>query len=276
MPTLPNRRAKICPYCGVLLDPEDSKCFQCGTEFSSPQPSGFQRWLAENFQLQGEVTKGILLVTVLIFAVTWLLSEIKGKSDIFMSIDLKVLDEFGAKNTLLMVEKGELWRLVTAIFLHANLLHIFFNMWAFVQIGFLVEQIYGWQRYCFFYIFSGAMGYVASSIFYPNVMSIGASGAIMGLIGVLLAYSVRNWKSHGRILGKRLLFWVFFILFYGYVIPNIDNAAHIGGLLSGFLVALPFKPEPPANLFQKIVDETLGWGTVLLVVGCFLFMGFSH
>ena len=77
-----------------------------------------------------------------------------------MSISIKVLNEFGDKNTPLIL-KGQIWRLVTAIFLHANLIHIFFNMFAFVQLGLLVEIYYGWERYLFFYIFSGIIGYIA-------------------------------------------------------------------------------------------------------------------
>lgn len=268
-------RARICPGCGTLLDPSDSTCFQCGAEQPSAPARGIRTWF-EGFQLQGEVTRGILFVTIFIFVITWIASEMKGKSDLLMSIDGDTLYSFGAKSTA-QILTGEIWRLVTPIFLHANFLHILFNMWAFVQLGNLAEEIYGWQRYLFFYVVTGAIGYAASMLFYPQVLSIGASGAIMGLMGVLLAYSARNWKTYGKLLGKSLIFWAVFILGYGFILPGlIDNAAHIGGLLSGFIIALPFTPGPPKTRGAEIYHGILGWGAMLIVLWSFLAMGFSR
>lgn len=188
-----------------------------------------------------------------------------------MDISASVLNHFGAKNTFLILQ-GQPWRLVTAMFLHANLLHIFFNMWVLLDLGRLVEEIYGWQRFLFFYVVAGIIGYIASVFWSPAVLSIGASGAIMGLAGVLLAYSVRHWNTHGRDFGRRLLNWIAIIFIFGFVVRGVDNAAHLGGLVSGFLIALPVSERRFPNAWQELIDDILGWGAIALVIFSFFSM----
>jgi len=191
-----------------------------------------------------------------------------------MDIDLNVLNHFGAKNSTLIAQ-GQVWRLVTALFLHGNLMHIFLNMMALLGLGRVTEALFGWQRTLFFYIVAGVVGNIASTIYSPHVLSIGASGAIMGLAGVLLAASVKNWKMFGP-LGSSLLRSVAFILIVGFLLRNyIDNAAHIGGLLAGFVMALPTPVSPAETPTGKLLDDVLGWGTVIVVALSFASLAIS-
>lgn len=263
-------RVQVCPGCGILLDPSDTHCFQCGANVAPASMPGFRLWVKRNVFLQGQVTWGIFILNFFLFFLTWLLTKDKGP---LMAVEFPVLNRFGAKNTILILN-GQSWRLITANFLHANLIHIFFNMWVFLDLGRYVEELYGWQRFLFFYIASGIIAYSASVFTYPAVPSIGASGAIMGLVGVLLAYSAKHWKTHGRQMGRSLLRWVAYMLVIGFLLSGtVDNAAHIGGLLGGFCIAFPFATREEKR-FESF-DWILGWGTIALIFYSFLAMALS-
>ncbi len=273
-PMVPNARVRVCPVCGVLLDPSDTRCFQCGDAITSTPSSSLFSWARKHIPLQGEITSGILLANVSLFLLTWLLSKDKG---ILMSVDMQVLDRFGAKDTALILGHGEWWRLILSAFLHANFMHIFFNMMVLVSLGRAVEEFYGWERYLFFYVVSAIFADLASMWMHPQYLGIGASGAIMGLAGVLLAYSVRNWSSYGRVMGKGLLRWIGSILLIGFVLGSfVDNAAHIGGLIAGFLIALPFPAGRAKGTGQKFLDIILGWGSLFLIGYSFLLMALAR
>lgn len=265
---------RVCPGCGVLLDAADSRCFQCGTLVSPSTFPGARLWLKRRLTLQGQVTFSLLIMNFVFFFLTWLLSS--DKSGFMMNIDLRVLNRFGAKNTM-MIANGQVWRLLVAAFLHGNLMHIFFNMMALLSLGRLVEEFYGWQLYLFFYVMSGLLGNLASAWYYPDVLGIGASGAIMGLAGVLIALSLKNWKVFGPFIGRGLLRWVAYILLIGFFLSGyVDNAAHVGGLLAGFLLSLPFSISKVRSAWRTGLENAAGWGSAMIICASFTAMAFSH
>jgi rhomboid protease GluP len=147
---------------------------------------------------------------------------------------------------------GEWWRLVTCMFVHYGLLHLAVNMWALFQIGHLVERLFGRSLFTLVYFASGITGSLATLYWHGDkVWSAGASGAIFGVCGALLGYLWR--EKHGipqsvlRPLLKSGLTFIGYNLFIGAVVPNIDNVAHLGGLLGGvlfgWLCALPLDRE---------------------------------
>src|SRR5580658_2012040 len=146
---------------------------------------------------------------------------------------------FGANfgpNTL----SGDWWRLVTYMFLHGDLMHIAFNMWCLWDLGALCESLYGRWTFAAIYLITGVAGGVASVAWNPGVLSVGASGAIFGLAGALLAsfylgeFSVPRIAIQGTL--RSLLFFVGFNVVFGTMIPGIDNACHFGGLISGLIL----------------------------------------
>ncbi len=163
------------------------------------------------------------------------------------------------------------WRLVTACFLHGGLLHIVFNMWVLMDIGPIVEELYGSARYLFLYIVTGAAGYVASSML--GKVSIGASGALLGLIGLLLAATSKRGNAAAQMLRSQLIRWVIYIFVIGFL-PGmgIDNAAHFGGLAAGFLLGRIVADRQPADAGERKRAYALGWAAALIVVVCFGFM----
>jgi rhomboid protease GluP len=134
---------------------------------------------------------------------------------------------------------GQWWRLVTSMFLHGGVLHILFNMFALWQVGRLVERMFGSARFMALYMIAGICGSLASVLWNPHVNSVGASGAIFGIIGGLLAFISRPFSGVPGTIVKdlrgSLTGFLLFNIGAGFVYPHTDNAAHLGGLLGGYL-----------------------------------------
>ncbi len=144
------------------------------------------------------------------------------------------------------VADGEYWRLLTVTLVHGNLLHLLFNMYALFIVGPLVEQLYGSLRMVLFYVLTAAAGSVASFVFGSDVPSVGASGAVFGLFGVVVAAGAAHnpiVDRRSRMLITNLAPLIVINLAFGFLFPGIDNAAHIGGLLAGFWLGYLFVPE---------------------------------
>jgi membrane associated rhomboid family serine protease/Flp pilus assembly protein TadD len=135
---------------------------------------------------------------------------------------------------------GQWWRLATYMFLHGGLFHIATNMWCLWNIGTLCESLYGRFTYAAIYLMTGVAGGLASVGWNPGVLSVGASGALFGLTGALIAsfylgsFSLSGINIKGTL--SSLLFFAGFSLFLGKVVPGIDNACHVGGLVSGLIL----------------------------------------
>ncbi|MBM7650048.1 rhomboid protease GluP [Bacillus ectoiniformans] len=158
----------------------------------------------------------------------FLMMELKGGST-----NSENLIRFGAKFNPLILE-GEWWRLITPIFLHIGFLHLLMNTAALYLLGAAVERIFGRMRFLFIYLFSGFTGAVASFLLTPN-LSAGASGAIFGCFGALLYFGAVYPKQFFRSMGMNVIVVIIFNLIFGFTVPGIDNAGHIGGLIGGFL-----------------------------------------
>jgi membrane associated rhomboid family serine protease len=159
------------------------------------------------------------------------------------------------------VANGEWWRLLTVTLVHGGLLHLLLNMYALYLVGPIVEQIYGWKVFGLMYVLCAAAGSAASLFFGdPQVPSVGASGAIFGLFGVVLAAT----RIHNPVLDRRsraltgqIGMLIVINLFIGFGVNgtggNIDNAAHIGGLLAGLwlgLILVPGNVQTLRDLWQ--------------------------
>lgn len=172
----------------------------------------------------------------------------------FLRMDSQVLIELGS-NYGPLTWGGEEWRLLSSAFLHGGILHIGLNMLALYQGGWLVERLYGSQRFALIYLLSALAGSVASVWWEPARNSVGASGAIFGVFGALLAFFALRRADFPRPLWKgtatNALWFCAISLGIGFASPVIDNTAHIGGLLGGFLAGLlltrPFNQEARAT-----------------------------
>ncbi len=155
-----------------------------------------------------------------------------------------VLVAYGAKYNDAIVG-GQYWRFITPIFLHANILHVSLNLLNLVILGIFVERIFGHLRFLLIYLVTGVISVIASFYFAPQEISVGASGAIFGLVGAYSVFVLVHRKAFRRS-GIPALAWLVFIiglnLGIGLVIPNVDNYAHIGGFVSGCILGWCFTP----------------------------------
>ncbi len=227
------------------------------------------------------VTYALLAAIGLVFVGQILIAPRAGDFDPFL--------EFGAKVNELIAQ-GELWRLVTPIFIHGSLLHFFFNAYALYILGREMEAAYGARRFLLLFFFAGVSGVVASLIFSP-FPSVGASGAIFGLIGAEAVLLYRNrclLGERGRAGLTNIVLIAALNLFIG-LSPGsrIDNWGHLGGLLGGLAMAVLIGPvwgfraleaDTPFETPVKLVDRNplnvgrwiiagLLWAGLLVVIG---------
>lgn len=171
-----------------------------------------------------KVTYLLISLNVIYYIISAFLSK-------YFDIDINVLIQLGAKyNEGIM--RGEYYRLIACTFLHGGLLHIVLNMYALFIIGPLVEKIYGSLKYLVIYLISGMFSSILSFILSPNV-SIGASGAIFGLLGACLIFAFKNKNRIGKAFLADIVSVIFINIILGLSVQNIDNFGHIGGLLGG-------------------------------------------
>lgn len=136
------------------------------------------------------------------------------------------------------VRAGEIYRILTATFIHADILHLFFNMYALYIIGIQLESFFGSIKYAVIYLFSGIAGSLLSMAFLGDGWSIGASGAIFGLFGSLLYFGYHYRVYLGNALRSQIIPLILLNLFIGFVIPGIDQFAHLGGLVGGIVMSM--------------------------------------
>lgn len=139
------------------------------------------------------------------------------------------------------IANGAVWRLFLPVMLHANALHIFFNMFFQLRIGFQMEKQFGKRKFCLLYMFGGFLGNLLSVAFDPMKLAVGASTSGFGLLGVWLAEVVLTWELLGASRPRIFLWFAFMILsciMMSTISPNVDFMGHFGGAFAGFLMAI--------------------------------------
>ncbi|KAK9280539.1 hypothetical protein L1049_014231 [Liquidambar formosana] len=155
------------------------------------------------------------------------------------------LEEMGALEVVKVVHEHQAWRLITCIWLHAGVFHVLANMLSLIFIGIRLEQEFGFARIGLLYVISGFGGSLLSALFIQSSISVGASGALFGLLGSMLSELITNWTIYANKLAALLIliFIVIINLAVG-ILPHVDNFAHIGGFLSGFFLGFVFLIRP--------------------------------
>ena len=188
------------------------------------------------FERISRVNGAIIIINIIIFLLP----------DVFSFLtDKEWIDENGAVIPVLVVENGEYYRLITSVFLHFSIRHLLNNMLVLFILGDRLEQILGGVRYLLFYLLCGLGANIVSLIFDLKMgdwytMSAGASGAIFGVVGGLMWIVFMNRGRLGDLSSGQLAVMAFFTLYLGFTSSGVDNAAHVGGLLVGILLGIPF------------------------------------
>jgi rhomboid protease GluP len=269
-------RPRLCPSCGQLVGAGATKCHNCGTNLRFSL-TAINRSLSGLLPTENPITYSILFINGVMFVLSILVSmRLTGSAG--LNIDGRALLRLGARESHLIFA-GEWWRLVMPIFLHGGIFHIFMNTWVLMDLGPQIEEIYGSARYCFLYVVTGIFSFVVStgwSIYMRDGygISIGASGAIMGLVGLLLGMTHGRQHIGARMVRQQLIRWVIYIGIFGLLTPT-DNAAHFGGLAAGYLFGMIMADRQPVEAGARQRAAWMGWSAAAVVIVSFVFMIFN-
>lgn len=234
-----NRSSVLCPSCRRLISRDESHCPYCGIR----KPGRWWRQLLaiRRFEDPQNWLRGLIILNVGMYVMLLLFNrQGPGMSLNPMSAlapDSESLLLLGATGTIPIDRLHRWWSLVSASFLHGNLIHILFNMLALSQIGPLMLNAFGVYRTTIIYVVGGAAGFLVS--YAAGVgFTIGASASICSLVGAILFYSHHRGGVFGRVLFRQVGGWVVVMIVFGLIIPGINNWGHGGGLVAGAILAL--------------------------------------
>lgn len=220
----------LCKVCRKLMGTADV-CPYCHTKRQSIKAN--VSFFTHSITSQSSYSDMIFKVTVGIFILEVVIAAFVFRAELLSSVMSGppggVLLAMGASSPRLFV--GHWWGLLTATFLHGGIMHIGFNMLAFKQISPLIEQVTTKSFFVVVYLLSGAGGFLLSAL--GGALSVGASAGLFGLIGCGMVVSYILGYGKDDPVFKSLSGWAIFGLIFGFVVPGIDNSAHIGGLVSG-------------------------------------------
>ncbi len=262
-----SKGAMLCPNCGKLISQSETECPYCGIKnpASGWKTNPWTRLTKSPYFL----IKAIIIVNVAVYVFSLLLfprgmgMSMNPLSLLSPSNDSLML--LGATGTFPIDRMGRWWSLLSANYLHGSILHIFFNMFAFRQIGTLVSREFGSNRMLTIYTLGGIGGfgisYVAGVTF-----TIGASAAVCSLIGATLYYARNRGGIYGQQLFRQVGGWVIALFLFGLLVPGINNWGHGGGLFSGALLALilGYQEKNRERLLHKIMGSFCAVMTVLV------------
>ncbi|MDR3210552.1 MAG: rhomboid family intramembrane serine protease [Planctomycetota bacterium] len=246
---------RACPGCGNLVRSNLEYCPYCTRQLGPGRGwKRLQGLLPQTTLLTGKwpYTRLLLTLLALVFVLQFVTDFFIPAEYRFSSGGFSLAAQaytnilMGSNFHLFDLAYGQVWRFVTSCFLHFGLLHIVFNGWAMWDLGRMVEERWGGRQVFTVFILAGAAGSAASLFWYTLVWKIptnsaGASGAICGLLGIMLGAYYRNRFSLGQFLGQQLVRWAIYILLFGLVL-GADNGAHVGGFLVGAGIGYLFPP----------------------------------
>ena len=267
-------RPKLCPACGTLVGISATRCHECGANLRFSL-AALSKGLSGFFGGQAPATTAILMANIVMFAVTLLIGFSRGQGQgfsILFNVNGEALFRLGMGIPFRYADFNW-YRFITAMYLHGGLIHIGFNMMVLLDLGPVVEEVYGSARYFFFYTVCGFCGSLLSARF-SAAPSVGASGAILGLAGVLIAITYRRSGAQIQQLRGRLISWVVTIFAIGLFFSGLrtDNWGHFGGIAAGFLLGRYFADREPMNSRERNLAYSLGWSALAVVVACFIMM----
>ena len=267
----------VCPSCGSLVGVNDDRCYSCGR--LNPGMWGFApvlRQLGADF--------GFVPLVVGVSAVLYVVSllgsgrslQVAGGGFNILAPGAYTLLAFGASGSTPVFSLGAWWTVLSATWLHGSLLHIVFNMMWVRDIGPSTAEVVGPARTVIIYVVSGVCGFLLSSLagqYLPPIplllvslrgapLTVGASASIFGLLGALVHYGRKSGSSliHGQ--AKQ---WALILFIYGLVMPGVDNFAHAGGFLGGYVASAFFNPltrERGDHMLVALVCLLLSFGAI--------------
>src|SRR5437016_7620481 len=288
----------MCRACGALIGAGETSCHVCGAPLSQASASVFPLHERNAINFARAVlsrpysfTIVFLVANLFVFLLMWESSEMSTRV-LWTAFPEEVLRAYGAKTNYAIHFDHEWWRFVTPIFIHVNLPHVLINMYSLWVLGPWVGKLCGSARFVVFWVATGIAGVVASYltvipgarpglvgsflIKYADEPSAGASGALFGLVGVLFVFGIKYRRElpegFKRAFGTGMLPVILLNLGIGFLGRGfIDNAAHMGGLLSGAVLATVVSYKRPGTRPSvTIAWRVLQIAALVLVTFCFL------
>lgn len=221
---------KICRRCGTLAGPDERRCSVCGARL----PSAAGNFL---YKIFGLIMPGVSPATAFLAALivgNFIIEVAVWGGTAILAPRGDALLWAGALYSPLVAE-GQWWRLLTCVFTHIGLIHILFNVYAFLSVSSFLEAEIGTARFLTLFLLAGLGGSSTSYLLHPGVVSAGASGAIFGLIGFAIAYFRRLGGARGQDVRSFMVRWAVYAFVFGYLV-GADNFAHAGGFAAGLLL----------------------------------------
>lgn len=269
----------MCAACRALIPAAARICPECGHSPGPRVSQGVARVIEGMMPGFVSVSSGILTANVLLYALSlfvWThIHDVLPSNAQGAAWNVALIAMGG--NVPALVAEGEVWRLLTSVFLHGGLLHILFNSWALLTVGPLVEELYGARRFVVLYVVTGGCASLASALWRAGSWGpgIGASGALVGLIGVAAVWGWRRGGSLGEGIKGQMVQWAIYVLVLGFLF-RFDNAAHIGGMVSGAFLGLVLGDRGSSRAKTEPLWEVAAWVCGLACVGCFLMVGLGY
>jgi len=250
------RRSILCPNCKKLISADEPRCPYCG--IARPGSRLKNNLFARLFVSTDQIIKAIVFVNVGIYIISLLLGPWSSGFSLnplsLFSPSNRSLLLLGATGTLPIDRLHRWWTLISANYLHGNLLHILFNMIALRQIAPLVIREFGPHRMVILYFLTGIIGFLVSYL--AGVpLTIGASAAVCGLIGASLYYGKSRGGIYGQTIYRQIGAWALGIFIFGLLVPSVNNWGHGGGMVAGAMLGfvLGYEEKRREGLLHRIL-----------------------
>lgn len=224
---------KTCPECGAVQDRNEAICTSCGARLGSRGAQVLQR-IGLSMPRALSMSTVLALALLAVYFRVWIAA-----GGGLGSPAAALLHDFGGRSQ--RATAGEPWRVLTAIFLHAGLMHLGFNLIAIATIGPRIEEIYGRLTMLAVFVITGALAAAGSDLMGLVGVGIGASGGVMGLVGAAAGHGQRTGTTAGRALRNDMVKWAAYTVLFGFMI-HADNWAHVFGALTGAAFGYAVRP----------------------------------
>jgi len=267
----------VCPSCGSLVGVNDERCYSCGR--ANPSLWGFApalRTLGSDLGFVPLVVGGSAVLYVFTLLASGRGLQIMGGGFNILAPSAPALLAFGASGSYPVFQLGFWWTVLSATWLHGSLLHIVFNMMWVRDIGPSTADVIGPGRTIIIYVVSGVCGFLlssAASVYLPPLpllrgaqLTVGASASIFGLLCALVHYGRKSGSSYVHAQAKQ---WALIMFVYGLIMPGIDNFAHAGGFIGGYVTSAFFNPltrEKGDHLLVAVVLLLLTFAAIAMSV----------
>ena len=261
---------KMCPSCRALVPRSARTCTECQTRLAGVRAPGLSRAVANLIPGATATTAVLLLANTALFAAMLMLPvRLEGYDPgpaftRLFGFDPLTLVRYGSGFSALTLASGEWWRLLTPVFLHGGFLHFAMNSWVLVQLGPLVEEEYGTERLAAIYVACGIAGSAASQVL-NHSHTVGASGALCGLLGLLLVHGFRIGGAYGERLRSVMLQNVLLMAVMSFF-PRVDWMNHLGGFVTGCLLGTVAPSGPFRNRATETLWQILAYGAFAVVM----------